>query len=41
MTLESTTIISGIVLLVVFALVGWNLRRKRSQSEKTGEKNEH
>lgn len=40
MTLEFTTIISGIVLLAVFAVVGWNLRRKRSQSEKTGKKNE-
>ena len=40
MSLEFTTIISGIVLLVVFSLVGWNLRRKRSRSEKAGEKNE-
>lgn len=41
MNVEITTIISGIVLLLVFALVGWNLRRKRSDSEKTGSKNEH
>ncbi|WP_297185452.1 hypothetical protein [uncultured Porticoccus sp.] len=41
MDLEITTIISGIVLLLVFALVGWNLRRKRSNSEKPGSKNEH
>lgn len=33
MTLEFTTIISGIVLLAVFGLVGWNLRRKRSQKK--------
>lgn len=41
MNVEITTIISGVVLLVVFALVGWNLRRKRSNAEKTGSKNEH
>ena len=41
MNLEIMTIISGIVLLLVFALVGWNLRRKRSNSEKSGSKNEH
>lgn len=41
MNVEITTIISGIVLLLVFALVGWNLRHKRSDSEKTGSKNEH
>lgn len=41
MNVEITTLISGIILLAVFALVGWNLRRKRSHSEKTGEKNEH
>ncbi|WP_341938019.1 hypothetical protein [Marinimicrobium sp. C2-29] len=41
MNLEFTTIISGIVLLAVFALVGWNLRRKRSQPDKTRRKNGH
>lgn len=38
MHVEIMTIVSGIVLLAVFALVGWNLRRKRAQSEKTGRK---
>jgi hypothetical protein len=27
------TIISGVILLAVFALVGWNLRRKRTRDE--------
>lgn len=38
MNLEITTIISGVVLLAVFALVGWNLRRKSSLAEKSGGK---
>lgn len=29
MDAQTVTIISGIALLVVFALVGWNLRRNR------------
>lgn len=29
MTAQSVTILSGIVLLLVFAFVGWNLRRRR------------
>lgn len=41
MNAEIMTIISGIVLLAVFALAGWKLRRKRSQSEKAGRKDEH
>ena len=41
MNLEITTIISGVVLLLIFVLVGWNLRRKRSDSENTGSKDEH
>ena len=27
---QTITIISGVILLLVFALVGWNLRRKRA-----------
>ncbi len=38
MNLEIMTMISGLALLAVFALVGWNLQRKRSQAEKTGNK---
>ena len=30
MTAQSVTILSGIVLLLVFVLVAWNLRRRRS-----------
>lgn len=41
MNAEIMTIISGIVLLAVFALAGWKLRRKRFQSEKAGRKDEH
>ena len=41
MNAEIMTIISGIALLAVFALAGWNLRRKRSQSEKARRKNGH
>lgn len=37
MNAKIMTTISGIVLLVVFAVPGWKLRRKRSQSEKAGE----
>jgi len=36
MNAEIMAIVSGIVLLAVFALAGWRLRRKRSQSEETG-----
>lgn len=31
MSAQAITIISGIVLLAVFALVGWNLRRNRTR----------
>lgn len=41
MSLEITTLISGVALLAVFALAGWKLRRKRPQSEKQGDKDEH
>lgn len=41
MNIQIMTIISGIALLAVFALVGWNLKRKRSNSEKVGSKYEH
>jgi hypothetical protein len=29
MTAQTVTIISGVLLLVVFALVAWNVRRRR------------
>jgi|GEM_PF-734112 len=35
MSAEAITIISGIVLLAVFALVGWNLRRNCAHGEQT------
>lgn len=31
MSEQAVTIVSGVALLVVFALVGWNLRRGRAQ----------
>jgi lipopolysaccharide export system protein LptC len=33
MSAETVTIISGVLLLVVFALVAWNLRRHRDPSK--------
>lgn len=33
MSAQTVTIISGVLLLVVFALVAWNLRRHRDPSE--------
>jgi len=33
MDAQTVTIVSGVVLLLVFALVGWNLRRHRSRDE--------
>jgi hypothetical protein len=36
MSAEAITIISGIALLVVFALVGWNLRRNSTRDEPDG-----
>lgn len=38
MSAEAITILSGIALLAVFALVGWNLRRSRAREEQTDEK---
>ena len=35
MSAEAITIISGVALLAVFALVGWNLRRNRARHEHT------
>jgi len=32
MSAQTTTIISGIVLLIIFALVGWNQKRRRERS---------
>lgn len=29
MSAQSVTLVSGVLLLVLFALVGWNLRRRR------------
>jgi hypothetical protein len=38
MSAQTITIVSGIVLLLVFALVGWNLRRsQRGEQEKEKE----
>jgi hypothetical protein len=36
MSAQTATIISGVVLLVVFALVGWNLRRGRARRGQGG-----
>ncbi len=36
MSAQTVTVLSGIVLLVVFALVGWNLRRNRTRDEPEG-----
>ncbi|MGE4071105.1 MAG: hypothetical protein AB7E72_08015 [Lysobacterales bacterium] len=33
---QAITIASGFILLLVFALVGWNLRRKRAREEQAG-----
>ena len=33
MSAEAITVISGVALLAVFALVGWNLRRNRVRGE--------
>jgi hypothetical protein len=30
---QTITIASGIILLIVFALVGWNLRRKSARAD--------
>jgi hypothetical protein len=36
MSEQAVTIVSGVALLVVFALVGWNLRRGRAQGGQGG-----
>jgi len=33
MSAESVTILSGVLLLVVFALVAWNLKRRRHRGQ--------
>lgn len=33
MSAESITILSGVALLAVFALVGWNVRRNRARGK--------
>jgi hypothetical protein len=33
MSAQAVTILSGVLLLVVFALVAWNLRRRRHHRE--------
>ena len=38
MSADAITIISGFALLAVFALVGWNLRRKRGRDQRTDTK---
>ncbi len=35
MSAEAITVISGVALLAVFALVGWHLRRNRAREEQT------
>ena len=35
---QAITIASGFILLLVFALVGWNLKRKRAREEQVGAK---
>jgi hypothetical protein len=35
MSMEAITIISGVALLAVFALAGWNLRRNRGRDDQT------
>lgn len=34
MDAQTLTIISGVVLLIVFALVGWNMRRRSARRNK-------
>ena len=36
MSAQTVTIASGIILLLVFLLVAWNLRRRRSRRSKEG-----
>ncbi len=38
MNSQTITIVSGVILLIMFALVGWNLRRKgtRERTDGTG-----
>lgn len=38
MNSQTITILSGIALLVVLALAGWNLRRRHSQAENAASK---
>jgi len=38
MSTEAITILSGVALLAVFALVGWNLRRTRTRDEQADAK---
>jgi heme/copper-type cytochrome/quinol oxidase subunit 2 len=38
MSAQSVTILSGIVLLLVFVLVAWNLRRHRTRDEEAERK---
>ncbi|MCZ7618938.1 MAG: hypothetical protein M5U32_11760 [Myxococcota bacterium] len=38
---QTITIASGIILLIVFALVGWNLRRKGARERTDGERRGH
>jgi hypothetical protein len=34
MSAQTVTILSGVVLLLVFALVGWNMRHKRNDGSR-------
>ena len=41
MSAQTVTIMSGVLLLVVFALVAWNLRRHRDPSKKERHNGRH
>jgi lipopolysaccharide biosynthesis regulator YciM len=38
MDAQTLTIVSGIVLLIVFALVGWNIRRRSARRMPKGQR---
>lgn len=38
MEAQTLTIVSGIVLLIVFALVGWNIRRRSARRRLKGQR---
>lgn len=38
MSAQTLTVISGVVLLLVFLLVGWNTRRRHRDHERAGDR---